>query len=208
MATVHRINAPELKGRLIDGIPVAECVRAVVDSASVLTGDELEATVDAVIRQRLATVDSLNRQIERIGTSGRKGLGTLARLLADRDVSARVPESAINRLVGQLLVDAGLPRPVYELVIRTGGRFVARADLAYPEARLAIECDSERWHRTRRAFVADPRRRNRMLVAGYRVLSFTWDDYATRPDEIVATVATTLTQTSQWFGRSATSDVA
>ncbi len=208
MATVHRINAPELKGRLIDGIPVAECVRAVVDSASVLTGDELEATVDAVIRQRLATVDSLNRQIERIGTSGRKGLGTLARLLADRDVSARVPESAFNRLVGQLLVDAGLPRPVYELVIRTGGRFVARADLAYPEARLAIECDSERWHRTRRAFVADPRRRNRMLVAGYRVLSFTWDDYATRPDEIVATVATTLTQTSQWFGRSATSDVA
>ena len=53
------------------------------------------------------------------------------------------------------------------------GGFLARADLFYREARLAIEYDGE-IHRNRLA--ADNRRHNALLVAGYRTLRFTASD--------------------------------
>lgn len=207
LAVIHRINGRELSGHLVDGVPVTGCAQAVVDSAAVLSEDELEVTIDAVVRQRLATITRLQSLVERLGTSGRKGLGTLSRLLAERD-SPTIPDSAFNRRVGQLLVNGGLPRPEFEWRIEGAGRFVARADLAYPKARLAIECDSERWHRSRQAFQRDPRRRNEMMIAGYQVLTFTWDDYASRPAGIVSTVRQALDQAGTRWGPSATPGVA
>ena len=175
-AVVHRLGAgPDPDGRLIDGIPVTGPTRTVIDSAAVLTAIELDATIDAVIRQGLTTLSELTIAVEETGTRGRKGLGVLRRLLAERDPAAAVPDSRFNRLMGQLLVAAGLPEPCYEWPIQHQDRTVARADLAYPAERLAIECDSHRWHRNRQSFVADPRRRNQIIMAGYEVLNFTWD---------------------------------
>lgn len=101
--------------------------------------------------------------------------------------SSLVPDSCFNRLVGRLLVESGLDEPEYEHEIRIGGnRF--RVDLAYPAQRLAIECDSARWHHNKQSFENDPRRRNLLVAAGHRVLSFTWHDYADDPEKLVATV--------------------
>lgn len=96
-----------------------------------------------------------------------------------------IPDSNWNRDVGFLLTDAGLPQPAFEYEVRHGGRFVARVDLAYPKHRLAIECDSRRWHDNPVSFVRDPRRRNKLLTAGWRVLSFTWQDYSLAPATLV-----------------------
>ncbi len=204
LATVHRLAGSRLDdGRLVNGVPVTRIELAVIDSASLLTADELDATIDAVVRQNLTSVADLVTEIDRLGTRGRKGLGVLRRLLADRDESARVPDSRFNRLVGQLLVAGGLPQPHYEYLVRRQGRFAGRADLAYPEASLLIECESARWHHNRKSFEADPRRRNRLLLAGYRVVSFTWDDYATRPDELVAVVSAAYHDGLQRLNRTA-----
>ncbi len=40
---------------------------------------------------------------------------------------------------------SGLPPPVAQYEVRCDGRFVARVDLAWPEQRLALECDGA-WH--------------------------------------------------------------
>ncbi|HXM58066.1 MAG TPA: DUF559 domain-containing protein [Candidatus Dormibacteraeota bacterium] len=86
-----------------------------------------------------------------------------------------------------LLVNAGLPRPQAQAEVRDErGAFIARVDLYYPEQRLAIEYDGAN-HRDR--LVADDRRQNRLLAAGYRLLRFTAPDVETRPDVVVADVA-------------------
>ena len=96
-------------------------------------------------------------------------------------------------MVADLLEGARLPRPVFEHRVKApDGSLVAQVDLAYPVERLAIELDSVRWHFNLESFVADPRRRNRTSLAGWTVLTFTWDDYANRPEALCATVADAL----------------
>ena len=88
-----------------------------------------------------------------------------------------------------LLLDAGLPEPRYEYqVLDAAGAFIARVDLAYPERKVAIELDSVRWHLNRSSFEADPRRKNKLILAGWTVLTFTWSDYVDTPNALVRTV--------------------
>jgi len=73
------------------------------------------------------------------------------------------------------LILAGLPPPTPQCVVRSGGRFVARVDLAYPEARLAIEYDGL-WHAEAGQFGRDRRRLNALHAAGWRVIHVTAAD--------------------------------
>ena len=93
-------------------------------------------------------------------------------------------------MVEDLLVDAGLARPRLEFrACAADGEFLAQVDLAYPVHRVAIELDSVRYHLNRESFVADPRRRNRLTIAGWTVLSFTWDDYINHPSALCDAVS-------------------
>ena len=74
----------------------------------------------------------------------------------------------------------------------TEGALIAQVDLAYPDCRVAIELDSVRFHLNRDAFVRDARRRNRLMLAGWNVLSFTWADYRHEPTVLCAQVASAL----------------
>ena len=93
-------------------------------------------------------------------------------------------------MVAELLMSSGLDSPALEYrVLGRDGSLVAQVDLAYPSVRLAIELDSVRWHFNRVSFAEDPRRRNAMFLAGWNVLTFTWDDYVNHPAALCATVA-------------------
>ena len=200
-ATLHRTRAFDMiPGYLHNGIPVTSASQAVLDAAALVDPEAMESIIDAVVRQKLATVGEMLTAIEQLGSSGRKGLGTLRAQLLAREPGARVPDSKFNRLVAQLLVGAGLPEPVFEYEVRHRGRFVGRADLAYPEAQILIELDSAQWHHNHWAFVADPRRKNRLTLAGYQVLSFTWDDYVKQRAQLIATVYTALNQRLEQLG--------
>jgi len=88
------------------------------------------------------------------------------------------------------LIDGGLPRPVAQHEIRRADdSFVARADLAYPERRVAIEYDGA-WHwRQRRE---DDRRRAAMRAAGWEVLVFDSDDVYGDPVRVVREIRAAL----------------
>ena len=62
--------------------------------------------------------------------------------------------------------------PARQYEIRTD-RLVARVDLAYPEARLAIEVDGYRHHSGRRAFDRDRERDNELKALGWQVIRIT-----------------------------------
>jgi very-short-patch-repair endonuclease len=117
------------------------------------------------------------------GRPGAARMGSLAFLAAPA-------ESPMETRLRWLLIQAGLPRP--EVQINLGdraGRFVGRADLYYPEARLALEYDGGN-HRER--MTEDNRRQNLLVNAGYRLLRFTAADIHNRADVVAAQVRAAL----------------
>jgi len=102
------------------------------------------------------------------------------------DELAEPAESPMETRLRWLLLQAGLPRPeVQKNLHDPSGRFIGRADLYCPVARLVIEFDGSN-HRDR--LVEDNRRQNALLNAGFRLLRFTAADLNQRPGAIVAQV--------------------
>jgi len=98
------------------------------------------------------------------------------------DDLAEPAEPPMETRLRWLLLQAGLPRPKVQTNLHDAdGRFVGRADLYYPYARLVIEYDGLN-HRDR--VVEDNRRQNLILNAGFRLLRFTRADIDTRPETV------------------------
>lgn len=70
-----------------------------------------------------------------------------------------------------------------QVVIRDGA-FVVRPDLVDERLRIVVEADSFEWHGGRAALAADARRYNMLVVAGWIVLRFSWEDVMFRADEV------------------------
>ena len=103
------------------------------------------------------------------------------------DEMAEPAESPMETRLRWMLLDSGLPRPQVQAELRNDdGRFLGRADLYYPSARLVIEYDGAN-HRDR--LVEDNRRQNALLGAGFKLLRFTAAD---RPEAITTLVRRAL----------------
>ena len=180
------------------GVPCTGLSRTVLDLAAVVTRKRLDRTIDAVLRDGQLRPSDLYGVLASHARRGRNGCAALRASLDDRLGDDPVPLSEWSRMVQDLLVDAGLGRPRLEYrICRADRSLIAQVDLAYPRHRLAIELDSVRFHLNRTSFVDDPRRRNRLMVAGWNVLTFTWDDYIDRPADLCSTVAATLDSSPQ-----------
>ena len=172
------------------GVPCTGRARTVVDLASVVTHTQLERVIDAVLRDQLLRPSDLYGVLATHARPGRRGCAALRAVLDDRLGDDPVPLSEWSRMVEDLLIGSGLSRPRLEYrICNEAGAFLAQVDLAYPAHRVAVELDSVRFHLNRESFVSDPRRRNRLTVAGWKVLSFTWDDYIRFPKALCDAVA-------------------
>ena len=172
------------------GVPCTGVARTVLDLASVVPRRRLIGTIDAVLRDRMARPSDLYRVLASHARRGRDGSAALAEALAERLGDDPVPLSEWSRMVEDLLVAAGLPRPRLEYrILRPDSRLLAQVDLAYPDHRVAVELDSVRHHLNHESFMSDPRRRNALTVAGWTVLTFTWDDYVHRSATLCQQVA-------------------
>lgn len=192
-ATVHESTDLVLAEPVLHAaIPATGVVRTLVDLAAVAPRERLGQAVDDAIRRRLTDWPQIAAVRARHARRGRNGTGRMRELLEER-YGTTIPDSHFGRLVADLLVDAGLPVPAIEHDIRAAdGRWLARADLAYPAERVAVELDSVRHHLNERAFEADPVRQNRLELEGWLVLRYTWKAYSQRPQMICAEVGAAL----------------
>ncbi len=143
--------------------------------------------IDMALRARLTNAVALGRYAEK--ARGRAGAGRL-RFLARLAAPA---ESPMETRLRWLLIQARLPQPQVQTNLHDAdGRFVGRADLYYPAARLVLEYDGGN-HRDR--LVQDDRRQNLLVNAGFRLLRFTATDIYGRPDVVQAQVRGALTRT-------------
>lgn len=92
----------------------------------------------------------------------------------------------------RILRQASVPLPIKQFEVLDGDEFLARPDFAYPEARLAIEADSYRFHSGRQAWEEDLARRSALVAAGWQVLHVTWRRLERDPAGVVRQVQKAL----------------
>lgn len=177
--------------RLRTGISVTGIERTVLDLGGVVSQQRLGLVLDDVLRKKLTTWEQIAGALAVHSCRGRNGCGPLRRLLEERYGSA-VPDSMWNRLVGELLVARGLEEPSFEFEVQLPRGRLARIDVAFPAERVAVECDSRRYHDNDDAFERDRRRHNRLVEAGWHVVMVTWKMFVEEPDELVRTVRRAL----------------
>lgn len=165
------------------GIPVTGIARTLLDLAAVLGFERTLLAIDDARRRRLVSWSDLFEVLVRHSRQGRNGAGVLRALLEAKYGEPIVPDSRFERMVERLLLDAGLRAPVLQHEVWDGDEFVARIDLAYPEALVAIELDG-RHHITDQSFERDPVRRNRLTALGWSILTYTWRFYVDHPDRL------------------------
>ena len=90
------------------------------------------------------------------------------------------------------LVVAGLPSPVLQHLVDCGATTYL-LDLAWPEPRVAVECDGFRFHRTPDQLEWDDRRQSELALRGWLVLRVTWRQFHHDPYDLIARVRAALT---------------
>jgi very-short-patch-repair endonuclease len=97
-------------------------------------------------------------------------------------------DSVAERVIVRLLRAAGISGWVLG---HPHGPYVI--DLAFPEARVAVEIDGWAWHVDQDRFANDRRKGNALVRAGWVLLRFTWHDLTGAPrsvvEQIVAAIA-------------------
>ena len=171
-----------------NGIDVTGIDRTLLDIGHLLGFPRLLLAVDESRRRKLTTWPSLFETFVRHAVRGRAGVATMRVLLTEKYGEPAVPDSAFERMVEQLLVDAGIRRPVLQHeVYDEQEAFVARLDLAYPDRLVGVELDGRR-HIEDAAFERDPRRRNRLTALGWTIYHYTWRHYVDHPELLCAEI--------------------
>jgi very-short-patch-repair endonuclease len=185
--------------QLMNGVPVTTPERTLLDLASQFPrANYLEFVIHAARRKRLITYESTKEMFDRHARRGLKGVSALREALERWDPSSRATESEMETLLLQALRKSGLPEPVAQHdVTDAAGRFVARADVAYPAFRIAIEYDSMQEHSDEFQIARDAARRNRLLAAGYVVISARHADLKRGGSEICDLIAATIRRTAE-----------
>jgi very-short-patch-repair endonuclease len=161
----------------VRGCAVTSPERTAWDLARGLPLEEAVVALDCLARRgRFAPAALLDRMISQPGARGCTHLRDIVEL------ANPLAESAMETRLRLLLVRSGLPVPVVQHELVCDGRVVARFDLAYPRARLAIEYDGS-MHDDR----LDRRRDLRTGQLGWYTARFTASDLR-RPATTVETV--------------------
>lgn len=172
---------------LIRTIAITTPSRTVIDLAHRLGVPSLSRLVDSTIALRLTSQEALIEGVERLRDSGVRGVRRMDRVLVDAGV-----ESWLERKFLELIREAGLPRPLCQVVFQRNGKTLARVDFLFEGTNVVVEVSGRRGHVTDAERQKDARRRNELQHAGMVVLEFTTTDVVRDPRYVVTTIRTAL----------------
>jgi very-short-patch-repair endonuclease len=173
----------------VDGIPCTTVARTLLDLAGVVDRRTLERAYEQAEVLRLLDLEAVADVLAR--SSGRRGAAALLAVVRECDQSTTLTRNDLEERFLAICDAAALPRPRVNAWVPLDGGGV-EVDFLWPRERLIIETDGHQVHGTRRAFERDRRRDRRLLLAGWRVVRFTWRQIVRDPDEVVATVGALL----------------
>jgi len=173
---LHRARRP---GSRKDGIPLTTPAATLVDLATQLGRNALEAAIGEADKQDLVDPEALRAEIEPI--SGRPGVARLRTTLDRR--TFRLTDSQLERLFLPLARRAGLPAPDEER--RINGH---RVDFVWRQLGLVVETDGLRYHRTPVQQSTDLYRDHAHAAEGLQRLRFSHDQIRHDPGHVERTL--------------------
>jgi hypothetical protein len=118
--------------------------------------------------------------------SGRRGAATLRAVLSDVRLGTTLTGSELEERFLAICRSIWLPPDGVNAWIPHPDGGGAEADFVWREQRLVVEADGRDVHTTRRAFEHDRRRDQRLALAGWRVVRFTWRQVCFEPAYVAA----------------------
>ncbi len=173
-----------------EGIPVTTPTRTLIDVGRYVTATQLGKMVDDAVTRDLTTYEDLHHRFNELARRGRDGIATIREVLDARPVGTVAPDSAFEDEVHRRLHAVGIEPVLHHRVACDGIEYVL--DIAWPEYRVAVECDGFRVHRTEEQLVHDDDRQNQLTLAGWHVLRETWGRFNEDRDRIVREVRRAL----------------
>ena len=172
----------------IDGVPATCIGRTLVDLGTVDDVDLLERAVESALRHGLVSEPTLRRLAS---ARDLHGLPRLREVLARRPLGAPATGSDAETLMVQLVRRGGLPDPERQLPQMLGAEY--RLDLSWTPWRVTVEVDGRGAHGPEQ-FVNDRRRQNRIVLAHWLLLRFTYTDIVDSPELTLGTLVAALRQ--------------
>jgi hypothetical protein len=177
----HRLGGP-IDVRTVRGFPVPAPATTWCQLADLLTEEELIVVGDHLVRKKLplCTLADLQAAVADLGAArGSRRIRRALELVRPRTDS---PQETRLRL---LLVMHGLPEPaVQHTIIDPDGYFAGTPDLAYVDAKIAIEYEGKHHQADPEVFADDIVRREPMEAAGWLVIRVI-ADHLRHPDRLV-----------------------
>jgi very-short-patch-repair endonuclease len=176
---LHRVGTFRAwEGTVTDGIPTTTVARTLLDLAPKLRPAALEDVIGRADRLGLFHLLAVRRCLAE--HPRQHGAPRLRRLLDDlAGVGAADLRSTLEVRLLQLCVDHDLPRP--RVNARVAGFMV---DFLWPDANLIVETDGYAYHSSREAFERDRERDQRLTLAGYTVVRFTYNQVTKTPEAV------------------------
>jgi predicted transcriptional regulator of viral defense system len=187
---VHRSpTLSEADVTTVDGIPCTTVARTLLDLAEVAPRRILERALDQAELLKLFDPRALDDVLAR--ADGRRGARLLRALLADR-LEPTLTRSELEERFLVLCRQASLPTPAVNAWIALGAGVAYQADFLWRAEQVAIETDGRAFHSHRAAFESDRLRDQRLTLAGFTVLRFTWRQLVREPGRVSDTLRAVL----------------
>lgn len=164
---------------VVDGIPCTSVVRTVLDLPAVAHPYLVGRALDHACRRDVATLDRIVQRHLELPRRGRRGAVLLSEMLDERLGTGRFTDTDFEAEAVGVIRSAGLPEPELQHEVRDGD-FVAHLDLAWPDIRWLVECDSLACHSGKGPHEWDRRRRRRLKRLGWDGVEVTYDDVTKR----------------------------
>ncbi|HEV2776877.1 MAG TPA: DUF559 domain-containing protein [Solirubrobacteraceae bacterium] len=171
---------------LIDDIPCTSLARTLLDIAEAGTGREVERALDRAEQREILDMRAIDDVLDR--ANGRRGAKLLRAVLDEHRVGSTLTRNDLEEAYLAVARAAELPPDGVNIWIPFPDGGGAEADFLYREQGLIVEVDGRDVHATRRAFHADRRRDQRLMLLGWRVVRFTWRQVMFEPAYVAATL--------------------
>jgi very-short-patch-repair endonuclease len=171
---IDQIDALDIDHRF--GIPVVSMPLALLLLGATHSERKVETAIHDAVHLGLTSRAELEAVLDRYAARGRRGVTKFRAGLEALPSDGTATERNLEVDMLRLLRVNGLPRPKVQLPVIDADGIRRRLDLAYPEAKLDIETDGDRWHKIRGDRRSDRRRDDALEAVGWEVQRYDSDD--------------------------------
>jgi very-short-patch-repair endonuclease len=176
------------------GLPVLSPPLALLTLGASAPKWKVETAVHDMVFQRFTALPQLIDVLKRYGGPGRRGTTAFRAAVRSLDKRGRATQTNLELRVLQAVRAAGLPEPELQVRVVDGDGRNRRLDLAWPDRRLDLELDGDRWHTSDGDRKAMKVRDAALGAVGYQVVRVD-------SDEVDRDLPGVITRLRPWFAR-------